>query len=423
MANNGNVDLGDLSGQETPFLLEGSLEPALPLPLFAVDASGTIGARLDGYPSGLTLPSFGLANAGMADGMQLPAFGAAGTMEAGSTIAGRLAMPAFGLSGSLEPPLALPFPQVAGTMSAGARIAAQLLQLPVPQVSATAGANAASQLEPFALAAAGLAGTVASANVSLLSFRTGASALQDTTADGQITLGLLQVNAWGGADALIEGNVTLDRFALAATAGTGQTATALLTLPLFEVGADSHDEAIGNATIVLPAFQMGGAGAFTLTLTRPHTVAVVLNTRLKGVVRYDGVAANSFAQFAGMQLAATGDGIVALMGDTDLGAPIAASIVSGTSDLSVPQRKRIEAGYVGYRSQGEMEMTLITDEHHEYTYRLVPRQIPDAIHSTRVKFGRGVDGNYWAWKLANVNGGRFDLASMQLNVNPLARSV
>jgi hypothetical protein len=420
MAIDGNVDLGDLTDQETPFLLDGSLEPALPLPLLLLDGAGFVGAAFNGFAPGLTLPAFALPDAGMADGMLLAPPRLDGHMEAGTLITGRLDLLAPTASGSLEPALALPVPKVAGTLEAGAIIAAQLLTLPALQLAGRAADSADLVLPAFTADGELAGGSVARAALTLPMWQVDATGYQDTAGDGLMTLALLQLDARGGAEALVDGAVTLDLFALEASAGTGQLAEAFLTVPLFEVDASGFMDAVGSATLALPAFVMDSA---SIRLARPHATAIVLNTRLKGVVRYEGVQANSFATFAGMHLAATPDGIVALMGETDLGAPIAASITSGTSDLGSIDRKRVEAAYVGYRAANDLEMTLITDEHHEYSYRLVARQIPDRLHGNRVKFGRGVDGRYWQWQLANTAGAQFELASLALYVIPLGRAV
>jgi hypothetical protein len=427
MAIDGNVDLGDLASDDNVFQLAGSLEPALPLPLLLVSASGTAGGALEAYEAGLALPAFALLGASMADGMVLPAFQLAGHMEAGNYISGRLSLMPPLAAGSLEPALQLETLALSASGSSGQVMGAPLLVLPRLELAAGGGDNAAMRLVPFNASGEAITGTLSAGSILLPSLRGGATAMQDTVGEGVVTLGLMQLAGTAGMDAVIDGAVTLDLLQLSAVAGTGQMASADLTVPLFQLSADGHMEAIGSATLLLPAFEVAAEGAGmsggVINVPRPVLSSVVLNTRLKGVTRYEGLAANSFASFAGVQLAATVDGIVALMGENDLGSPIVASITSGTSDLGSAERKRIEAAFVGYRSMGEMEMTLITDEHHEYTYRLVPRQIADALHSTRVKFGRGVDGRYWQWQLANTNGGAFDLASMQLNVIPLSRAV
>jgi hypothetical protein len=424
MATDGNINLGDLSGKVTPFLLAGSLESALPLPPFALDATGETGQAFEGFAPALQLAAFS-GDGGMADGMVLRAPRLQALAVAGASINAILALPAFGAAGSLDGPLALPPLALSASGAAGAT-AQGALALSAFQLAAQAIDHAALALPPFDLAGAMLAGQLARGQSQLAGWILDAEAWRDTLASGQAQLPLLQLQAVGRADSAIDAVITLSAPELAAAAVSGSVATASLTVPLYASAADGEGgpgaiaEIIGSATVLLPAF---GASAVTVHLARPAAAAVLLNTRIKGVTRYEGLAANSFATFAGVQLAATPDGIVALMGETDLGFPITASITAGTSDFGAAERKRIEAGYVGYRAGGDMELTLITDEHHEYTYRLAARQMADAIHGNRVKFGRGVDGRYWQWKLANTGGGAFELASVQLDVVPLSRSV
>lgn len=416
---NGAVDLGDLSGQDPPFGLAGSLEPAQAwAPPLLLEAQGDNGTVADA--AGLALPAFDTPGGGMADGMALAPFSLDAVGETGTYVVARIQLAPFDVVASLEGPLALPAFDLAASGTAGQVLAAQQLLLPVPDVAASAGVfGADTVLAPFLLAAQLASGALADGALAMDGWSVSGSGFQDGSAAGSITFGLIQVDASGSASAVIDASVMLNPVDVAASGAAGNLGSALLTVPLFEAGADLHGEAIGSATVLLPAFRTTGAA--TVTLGRPLTTSIALNTRLKGVSRYEGLVANSFAQFAGLQLAATHEGIVALMGETDLGVPIAASITAGTSDLGAPNRKRIESAYVGYRSGNEMELTLITDEHVEYTYRLAPRQWAENLHGTRVKFGRGVDGRYWSWKLANVAGSGFDLGSLQLNVNPLSR--
>lgn len=151
-------------------------------------------------------------------------------------------------------------------------------------------------------------------------------------------------------------------------------------------------------------------------------MTVVVNTHTNAVTTYEGITANSACVFNGVVLLATGAGIVALEGDTDLGAPIAAELTSGVVDFGDSHSKRILAGYAGYRAEGDVELTLIADGHHEAIYRLQPRRIGEQ-HATRVKFGRGASGRYWQWKLANRDGAGFALDALALDVVALGRKV
>lgn len=175
-----------------------------------------------------------------------------------------------------------------------------------------------------------------------------------------------------------------------------------------------------------PPALTGGAALFresdTVQQYLLFPAGVVVNTHTSAVTEYAGVDANSGCMFAGSVLLATADGIVALEGDTDLGAPIAAAITSGISDLGEEHVKRILTGTVGYRAAGDMELALVADDHHESIYRLLPRRLDDP-HATRVKFGRGAKGRYWQWTLSNRDGAGFSLDRLALDVQALGRRV
>lgn len=429
MAIDGNLYLGDLNPKErTPFHLDGSLESALPLPPYQMNATGIAGQLFEPLGLVLWLEPFS-ASGGSADGMTLRHLQLSATAVGGSAVHGRLDLPAFTGTGAMQAALELAQLQLAGSAITGALAQAGSLALAPFSLDARGVDHAALALPPFQADAGGLAGSLSHGLLALARWNAAGTSYQDGSSAGELRLPLLQLAARGSTDSVLAASITLSPLALQASAVSGTVAQALLTLPLYAAGASGSagdpggsgfGELIGAANVLLPAFSLSAA---TVRLTRPHTVALVLNTRLKGVTRYDGLSANSFAQFAGVTLAATSEGIVALMGDTDLGVPIDAQVVSGTSDLGSTERKRIEAAYVGYRAANDLELTLVTDEHHEYTYRLVARQVASTLHNGRVKFGRGVDGRYWQWKLANTNGGKFELASLSLNVAPLSRSV
>jgi hypothetical protein len=173
-----------------------------------------------------------------------------------------------------------------------------------------------------------------------------------------------------------------------------------------------------------PPALVAGAGLFrdgaTIKQYALFPAGVVVNTHTNAVTTYAGVNANSACMFAGAALAATAQGIVALEGDTDMGNPISASLTSGVSDFGESAIKRVVTGLAGYRADGDMELTLVADGHHEAIYRLLPRRLDDP-HATRVKFGRGAKGRYWQWTLSNRDGAGFSLDSLALDVQALRR--
>lgn len=422
----GNLTTGASTLPE--FALEGGVDDGQVLPAFTLEATGEAGNTADGVATELVLPAFGVEG-GTADGVTLEPFALDATAETGAVVSGATALPAFDVAGALEPPLALPVFDAAGVLLAG-NIGAGDVRPAAFTLAGFFGDQVDVTLPAFTLAAAALTGTVAAGAVQPLLFTSDAAAFQNNSAAGDVMLALWALAADGSGTAVIDAAVTLSPFTLQAAALAGGVTTADLTLPLWTADGAMGFSTVGTATITLPAFVLaGGADAPVgpqATQADPGALATVvaLNTRLKGVSLYTGLNANSFASFAGLTLAATPEGIVALAGDTDLnGAAIAAHVTAGVSDFDLPTLKTVLAAYVGYRASGEMELTLITDEHEENVYRLAPMQPSATLHAARVKCGRGVEGRYWQWKLSNTDGASFELQSLGLHIKPKRRGV
>jgi hypothetical protein len=397
-------------------VVEGGLDPALAWPELALSADAVAGT----VASGRALLTAPLLEGGIDAGVRLPAFTLAASGEAAALITGQVQLAPLKLAGSLAPALALPLPGVAGTLLAGT-VAAASCTLPDWTVAADWDPAGALDMPAWTLAAAALAGSVADGHATFGRLAVDARHYQDTVAAGAVLFGVLTADGTAGADNLIAAQVSLPRLTLAGLALSGARGSATLTLPLVTLHAAGHSQTIGQAAIELPVLLVDAVGGARRDSTAVTTIA--LNTQLAAVTRFDALPANSFARFGGVTLAATADGIVALMGDTDLGQPIAATLVAGVSDYGSDSIKRIIAGYVGYRASGSVELTLIADGHDEYVYPLAPRRADGALHPARVKFGRGAEGRYWQWKLANLDGADFSVDSLGLDVETLSRKV
>lgn len=189
--------------------------------------------------------------------------------------------------------------------------------------------------------------------------------------------------------------------------GTEEGAVSNLTRERYRLGALPASAAVFRASPIAQYLLLPG---------------IALNPHLSAVTTYSGITANSAANFGGETLLATAAGIISLDGDTDLGAPIAASVSSGISDLGGEPVKRVVSGIAGYRAAGDVELTLVADGHHESTYVLQPRRLDDP-HAARVKFGRGAKGRYWQWRFANRDGAAFAVDSLTLDAQALSRKL
>lgn len=429
----GNISLPTLTLSGSAFL-----DVEVVLSLFSLDGASEVTFAVQPANGDATLPNMMLAGS-LEAALRLPALTVSASGFSGTVSIGSVNFSQLELSGSLEGPLALPVMAVAAsgltgevlngasvmpsTTVSGESLTGMLgigdAVLPRWLVAGDSGAGGDIAILELGINASGLSGAIGSAAILLSKLELSGSLRQEGDGDGNVAFSALTLDAAATSTAVIAGAVTLDGIAVDGTAFAGNTASASLTLPLWSVAADGHSSEIGTATVTLPMLALDGV--LVSTVTAPVFTGVVLNTRTNAVTTYSGGAFNSLCNFNGLVLAASSTGIVALTGDTDQGAQIDAVLTSGVSDFQSDKIKRVIAGYVGYRAAGDMELTLITDEHHEYIYRIEPRQT--AIHPGKVKFGRGCDGLYWQWRLANRSGADFSLDSLRLDAEVLSRRV
>lgn len=406
----------------------------------------------------------GTGTSGVTDGAQYIATFAAGTLNTGYSVVsfadaftlnakgyngdyGESSLEAFTLSGTLvEAPevvaidgaVSMPLFVVAATSTANsgsgdAALAPYTLDavgmsgtvssgdcaLAVFDAAGDTGSGASVALDAYTLTATGLAGTVANGAVLLLAADADGTMYENTSANGAVTLELFTVIGATDVGSVANGDITLRLITADATGVAGNLMGGEITVPLLSVDAEGYSEVIGNATIILAPPTVDGV--MISTIAAPVFTSITVNTRTNAVTNYSGVKFNSLCQFGDVVLAATADGLVALTGNTDNGVSIPAHLTTGPTDFTSPQVKRVAAGYIGYRADGNLELTMITDERLSYTYTLLPRQT--TLHPSRTIFGRGVKGRYWQWKLANVAGADFTLDDLSLDVAPVARRV
>lgn len=409
---------GTVSGDSymPEFSLAGSIDDGCILQPLSLSAIGQSGASMVGD----IRPMQFILSGGTADGISIKEFEVQAFGEAQALINGDITLPLHSVSGSIDAPLEMPLYSLDGVIEAGSIIVGTVT-IPAISVSATYGNQTDITLPELQVSATGIAGNAGDGSIALEKYVSSGVMYENGTASGDITLAIYQVSGDMRSASVVRGSITMPSWDVAATGIAGSVSSAALTLPLYQVDATGYPQAIGSAQIELMAFQVAGrmdGPAAALNLT-----TIALNTRVRAVTLYEGLALNSFASFDGFILAASADGIVAMTGNDDLGTPIEAYAVGGISDFGSEKFKRILTGYAGYKAEGNMELTLIADDHHEFIYKLEPRQGGEDLHESRVKFGRGLSGMYMQWRLANTDGGDFTIDKLSFHADELKRGV
>jgi len=346
------------------------------------------------------------------------------------------------VDGRIDPPLALPYYSVDGYSFNGSVSYADILinvevngyalagassdgnvWLPVFDAAGDVGNNGDSTVPPFAVAGVSVAGASVYGGALLESYDVAGTAYSSTTSAGAVVLPVFVVTSAVDSSSVINGAAVMPAVSAKGNMLSGQSIAGMIQVPLISVSARGYSSVVGSASVKIPALHVDGwMVSIPAALTAADFKTIVMNSRTKAVSTYENLAANSLCEFNGVVLAATAGGIVALTGEKDGTADIDAFIQSSVSQYGTQFFKRIINGYIGYRADGNLRVTLFTDEHREYSYPLAPRQVA-TIHPSKVKFGRGVEGRYWQWKIANVAGAGFEIDAYEMDVDVLTRRI
>lgn len=144
-------------------------------------------------------------------------------------------------------------------------------------------------------------------------------------------------------------------------------------------------------------------------------IAYAMNTTNAAVSTYDNFGFNSFAEIDGVLFGASDAGLCTLGGNDDAGENINASIETGLDNYSSTAYKRMAKGYLHFRSDGAMLISVTTTSpqgvRFTETYRANPLQAED-FRETNVDIGKGLNSVKWKFTISNENGSDFDLDAL-----------
>lgn len=372
----------------------------LPIPTLAI-----IGWESDAAISGsvsLTLPVFGIAT-GNIEGTRLtlpkPVIAITGLAGVVGTVATRL-LPTLAVSGVTG---------MSGTVQ---------FTLPMPQLAVSGPDRTQFTLPMPKLSLVGTTGIVGSVSqrlpMPLLSI---VGAVPFT---GTVGLSVRPQLAVSGVTGAVGGvGITLRAITLAASGYTGVAGSVSMTLPMFSLSASGTGPLIGTVSLNFPMLLLEATG---VTAGAGVSQAFALNVTSQAISTYANYGFNSLTKFNGVYLGASSAGIFALAGATDAGTAIDAVARVGISDYGTAKLKRIDRAYIGYRADGDMVLSVITDDHQRRDYAVRALNTP-GIHGNHVRIGKGVTARYWQFEIANVNGANFELNCLEVKPSRMGRRV
>lgn len=326
----------------------------------------------------------------------------------------KLSMSGGGSSGVV--PMRLPSFTLQASGLVGASGAVRLA-LPTPRLQMLPANSVALQIPRPNLTTSGTTGVIGSVSMRLPSPSLAIAA--SAAIVGGVSLALpsikLAISASAGQTAAVA--LTLKRLALAAEGRTGVVGNVTLTLPVMRFAAQGQFDQVGVAQLTLPSLNLSITGR----VAAGPSQTTVMHTETMALTQYSNFPFNSFAQFNGVTLGASDQGLFALTGATDNGTPIDAFARVGITDFNTSHLKRVDRIYVGYRSDGNLVMRVLTDETQQRDYLL--RASGAGLHGNHVRLGKGLEARYWQFEVRNLNGADFDLNTIELKPTTLKRRI
>lgn len=143
---------------------------------------------------------------------------------------------------------------------------------------------------------------------------------------------------------------------------------------------------------------------------------VTINTNLKNKAstQFMNYGFNSFCNFNGKLLAAKDNGLFSLEGDSDHGSDIDAQVETVLHDWGGRQVKRPRKALVSYRSDGELELSIIDADLNSADVKTVPKESGSLPQNAKFTFPRTVAHTFWKFKFTNVEGSNFKINALEV---------
>lgn len=200
-----------------------------------------------------------------------------------------------------------------------------------------------------------------------------------------------------------------------ATTTTGGIAAAL---PAVELSTSAATTTYGSIGARLPRTPYGELVA---RMALVHALTHVMNTVSTAVTVFENYQFNSFAKIGGKYYAADATGLHRIDdGKLDETAAIQWAIQTGLLDFRSAMQKRMSDFYLAMRSEGDVTLTVSTDELDPYEYSLKPYEI-ETLKQRRDLIGKGMRGRYWQFGLSGDSD--FDMDAYNMAVVDTARRI
>lgn len=400
-----------------------------------VSASGTYTRSLYTVAASMPTPTVAMRGGDRADvAMPMPTLDIRSGMEA----AVAMPMPTLVIRDGDTTSVSMPMPTIDFVIVRGVENAWEVA-MPMPTVEAKAGLRTSAAMPMPTVAFTGTT-TILMEVEAVMPMPT--AAMQVTKTESLLvtaTMPMPTASAKGGARAA----AAMSMPSVLASGKTGSVISFGVTMPMPDASLSMTAQAFMAIEAVMPMLVAGPYGRITAMMPmaqvdmRGHTVVAVTYeayaVNLKPgekmphqVTRYTDFPFNQIVRYQGRYIAVADDGLYELGGATDYDpvtpAGPAWSWETGITDFRSSQIKQVREAIVGGRLGPSVTASVSVGEAADRTYAgTIVRG--SSAQNYRVKYGRGLDGRYWSFGLADAAGGECDIDMLEFDVTEQGRKI
>lgn len=303
-----------------------------------------------------------------------------------------------------------------GVSSASLSILSATAQAETENPDAVASAQALPLLTATASA---ITNRIATSSASLPQIVIDALAHAQTLAASSQALPIWEADGYGLTSRNGVSSLTIPMVEAGASASTAHEAVSVLELPLVQASAAMAGGSLASSILALPVW-IAASDAVSDLLPTGTSKTYAVHAETFAQARDDGPVFNSVARLGALLIGANDNGLYLLGAYTDDGTEIHALAQFPMQDDDSAALRRVESLVVGYRADGDLRLTVETDnaDPQEYVLESVGGT---ECHPARVKVGKGMKGRYWTMTLENVDGADFATDKLDIDWQTLSR--
>lgn len=363
----------------------------------------SIKARLSDYPYGEIAADLGGISGFSAQAIKI-SFGLL-------TTRGQFIINGSGFDSERDAPMTLPAGVLAVQFGGSARLTSPMPTLAVGMTIPAVGRGAMT-LPSARLWANGTSGGLGSGFLTITGTPTvvGSSGAQGDMRllSGAVVSGAGKGGAVGGGSMQLPG-----RYVLRADGVVRAKINWTLTAPALQLAPT------GQAWLVAPSLRLFAAGGQVVAVERE---AYAINLTTGAVTHYTNYPFDNVLRFGDRFFGVKADGVFELVGETDDGVAIDATVKTFQTDFGTTNFKRVASVYLTGRMPNGALVSVQADEGDTYEYVAHETRLP-GTQTTRAVVGRGIKGTYYAFTIENVDGGAFELDHAEVMIDKLTRAL